>query len=253
MTALIVIGIIILIFAVILNIKIRAEVKFYGGVLDLKVKYFLFTVFPLKKKEKKAKKDKKKKSKKPPVTEETVPESTEKPTDNTEENVPAAEENDTESEEDNKSQKEKKSFSERFGSISDILEKIKVVWEASKKGLKKLFLHIYIDGLVIDLTIAGEDAYSAALNYGRISAAVYNALAVISTLFRTNIRSVDIACDFDGKKSVFDGEAKITVRPSTILSAVFIILFGLLKNIKVLTKKSENVKDQPDKNAAVTV
>ena len=263
MTALIVIGIIVLIFAIILNIRIRAEVKFYGGVVDLKVKYFLFTVFPFKKKEKKTKKAKNTKSKRPSVTEETaekVPTAEEKDTaseeisaDKTEEKVSAAEEPDTESEENSKPKKEKKSFSERFGSISDIIEKVKVIWECSAKGLKKLFLHIYIDGLVIDFRIAGEDAYKTALNYGRISAGVYNAIGIISTLFRTNIRSVDIVCDFDGKKSVFDCEAKISIKPATIFSAVIVILFGLLKNIRVLTKKSENVKDQPDSNEAVTV
>ena len=260
MTALIVIGIIVLIFAIILNIRIRAEVKFYGGELDLKVKYFLFTVFPFKKKEKKAKKDKKTKSKKTPVTEETaekVPEAEEKAAENeensSEKTAANVEETDTESKENSKPKKEKKSFSERFGSVSDIIEKVKVIWNCSAKGLKKLFLHIYIDGLVIDFRIAGEDAYKTALNYGRISAGVYNAIGVISSLFRAKIRSVDIVCDFDGKKSVFDCEAKISIKPATIFSAVFVILFGLLKNIRVLTKKSENVKDQPDANKAVTV
>ena len=50
MTALIIIAAIVLMFFILFKAKIRLELKFLGGVLDLKVKYLCFTVFPLKKK-----------------------------------------------------------------------------------------------------------------------------------------------------------------------------------------------------------
>lgn len=267
MTALIIIGIIVLIFALLLHAKIRAEVKFYDNVLDFKVKYLFFTVFPFKKKEKKEKKlkkkDKKVKKKKDtgrydkdedmPDTDKTEHETSENDDEIIEDTSYEDEESDQDSSKKKKKDKQKKSLSERLEDISGILEKVKAVWDSSKKGLKKLFLHIYFEDLVVDFTIAGEDAYKAAVNYGRISAAVYNLIAAMSVIFKTKVKSADIVCDFTGTKSVYNGEVKVTIRPSTILSVVFMILFGLIRNYKVLLGKKPKVKNQPDVKKAVTV
>ena len=64
MIALIVIGAIILLFAILFSFSVRAEIKFYGGILDLKVKYMCFTLFSINTAEKKEDTPKKKKEKK---------------------------------------------------------------------------------------------------------------------------------------------------------------------------------------------
>lgn len=263
MTALIVIGIIVLIFAVLLNFKIRAEVKFYGGELDFKVKYMFFTVFPFKKKEKKPKKEKpekvrKNKKSKKNVSSKKAPEKV--PDNKPEDEIPSGREKPLDDDdgdtdltgETDKNNKPKKSLSEKIDDLTGIIEKVKIVWGASKKGLKKLFLNIYFEGLVIDFVIADEDAYKAALNYGRICAVVYNLINIIQRTFTTKIKTVDIVCDFDGKKSVFDGELKVTIKPATIFSSAFVILFGILKNFNALFGKKK-VKKQPENKTAVTV
>ena len=56
MTALIIIGIIVLIIVFLVMCSIRAELKFYGGKLDFKVKYLFFTIYPFKEKTEKKKK-----------------------------------------------------------------------------------------------------------------------------------------------------------------------------------------------------
>ncbi|MBP1549766.1 MAG: DUF2953 domain-containing protein, partial [Oscillospiraceae bacterium] len=91
----------------------------------------------------------------------------------------------------------------------------------------------------VDFLIADEDAYKTAMNYGKINAAVYNLINFIRTFFTVTIKTVDIVCDFDSKESIYDFSTKITVKPSTILSAVFGILFGLLINIKKLIGKNK--------------
>ena len=63
----IIIGSIVLLFAILFSFSVRVEVKFYGGVLDLKVKYMFLTLFSLNTAEKKddsAEKYKKSKKKK---------------------------------------------------------------------------------------------------------------------------------------------------------------------------------------------
>ena len=272
MTALIIIGIIVLLFAFLFSMSIKAEIKYYGGKLDLQVRYMWFTVFAL---------GKEKTEPEPELPEDSFDKEWQQPDDTTDAEDTALEEK---AEEDTPSEKEtaedtaavedaesaaegaidkeekkieKKPLGEKIESIADLIEKGKIIWEASQKGLRRIFTHIYIKNLVIDFTIANEDAYKAAMTYGTVSAAVYNILAVLSSLFTTKIRSVDIVCDFDKKEPVFDGEARISMRVGTILAAAFSILFGILKNLGKLIGKPKprkpKQKKQPGSKKAVRV
>ena len=104
---------------------------------------------------------------------------------------------------------------------------------------------------MVDFLIAGEDAYKTAMNYGTISAAVYNLINFIRTFFTVTIKTVDVVCDFDAKEPIYDFSAKITVKPATIFSAAFGILFGLLININKLTGKKNT--EQPSDKETVSV
>lgn len=256
MTALIVIGVIILIFAFLLNMKARAEIKFYGGELDFKVKYLCFTVFPLRKKEKKPKKRRKRRrSERKGKNAEadsrtdtgadaesfTIKNSAVDRSESSGGTAVAESEKDTELSGKDKNKKEK--FTDKIEKLTDMIEKAKIIWEFSKKWLAHIFKHIYFRDLVIDFTVSGEDAYKAAMNYGSVSAVTYGGISALSTLFDTKIKTVDIVCDFNGKKSVFDGEVKITLSPGTALKAVFGILFGVIKNLKRLKRKASDKED----------
>ena len=224
MTALIIIGIIVLLFAFLFSMSIKAEIKYYGGKLDLRVRYMCFTVFAL---------GKEKTDPEPELPEDSFDKEWEQPDDTPDtQDTPDAASDEKDAAEDTASEKEaaedtaavkdaenaaeeaadkekkkieKEPLGEKLESFASLIEKVKIIWEASQKGLKRIFTHIYIKNLVIDFTIANEDAYKAAMTYGTVSAAVYNIIAVLSTLFTTTVRSVDIVCDFDKKEPVFDG------------------------------------------------
>lgn len=230
--------------------KLRAEIKFYGGKLDFKVKYFWFTIFPFKEKKKKPKKESP-----PPKESESQSGNTEVGTESylgeepytvTKAEVEAKREavrKESESaEEVQKSEKSKEKLSEKIDRLSDLIEKAKIIWGLSKKGLTRLFKHIYIDGIVIDFVIAEGDAYDTAMRYGTVNAVTYNVINAVRFLFPVTVKTVDIACDFDGKGSRYDGEVKVTIRPATIFSAAFSILFGLLKNYSKLVGKRNSKK-----------
>lgn len=245
MTGWIILGAIILLIAFLLNIKLRAEIKFYGGKLDFKVKYLFFTIFPFKEKKKKPKKES-------PPPKEDAPKSSresylgEEPYTVTKAEVEAKREavrKEAEAaEEMQETEKSKEKLSEKIDRISDLIEKAKIIWGLSKKGLTRLFKHIYIDGIVIDFVIAEGDAYDTAMRYGTVNAVTYNVINAVRFLFPVTVKTVDIACDFDGKKSRYDGEVKVTIRPATIFSAAFSILFGLLKNYSKLVGKRSSKK-----------
>lgn len=254
MTALIIIAAIVLILAFFLNMKIRAEIKYLGGEFDFKVKYLCFTFFPLKEKKEKKQKIKKEKSKRKRSSDdeaeaESEAESAEETSEQCE-NGKVTEQNEEQEAEPEKKKAEKKKLSEKIDKLKDIIEKVRIIWSCSKKWLKHIFKHIYFENLTVDFIIADEDAYTAAMNYGKVNAAFYNGLNVVRTLFPVSVRTVDIVCDFERKEPVYDFELKITLRPATVFSAVFGILFGLLLNLKKLIGKSNK---QPENNKAVSM
>lgn len=249
MTALIIIAAVILFFALALNIKLRIRIRYLGGELDFKVKYLFFTVYPLKEKNpKKAKKKKriKKSERDARQKQEKLSDNSDTADSETSENKSesAAEEfeNDTENTDVPEEKASKEKLSDKLDKLSELIEKIKLIWGFSEKHLRKIFTHIYIENLMIDFIIAGEDACKTAVSYGAVSAGVYNVIAVISTVFRTKVKSVDIACDFDRKKPVYNAAANITARPSTLLAAALGLLAGFLKNYKSIIGESNKRK-----------
>lgn len=232
MTAIIIISAIILIFAIFLNIKIKAEISYIGGEFFFKVKYLCFTIFPFKEKKRKEAQELPQED----VNDEAAAE-IQNNAETSNETVQTATE---QTEQNEKKKKDKKEpLSDKIDKLCDIIEKVKIIWNVSKKHLLNIFKRIYVEELMIDFVIADEDAYKTAMNYGKINAAVYNLINFIRTFFTVTIKTVDIVCDFDSKESIYDFSTKITVKPSTILSAAFGILFGLLINIKKLIGKNK--------------
>lgn len=253
------ISIIILVFAILLNIKIKAEISYLSGVFTFKVKYLCFTIFPFKEKKEKSTKTKKKDirdeesiSIEQSKSEQDLSDDPDRTDDVSSE--PPTEQANNEKEKKNKEKKKDKSkepLSDKIDKLVDIIEKVKIIWNVSKKHLLNIFKHIYIEELMIDFLVADEDAYNTAMNYGRINAAVYNLINLIRTFFTVTIKTVDIVCDFDAKEPIYDISTKITVKPATILSAAFGILFGLLINIKKLIGNKK--KKQPTDKKAVSM
>lgn len=251
MVALIIIGSIILLFAILFSFSVRAEIKFYSGVLDLKVKYMFLTLFSLntaekkddepedKKEKKRKKKEKKKKDKKEPI----------KSDDKTEDSLAASETSETaemaEAAENEASEKKpKQKLSDKIDDIMIKIEQFKIIWESSKKGLTKLFRHIYITDIVIDFIAGGEDACAAGVNFGKLNAIVYNAINFIRIWFIVSIRTVDINCDFTSEKSVYDAECTVKLKVGTAVSAVLMIAWALLLNLGRI--KAAAIKEEPE-------
>lgn len=251
----------ILFFALILNIKLRVVISYLDGKFDFRLKYLFFTIYPLKEKKPKPVKEKKTKSNKAKGKNKSEPIS------EAEKNVAAGDgaeadekiekasanadtsfEDDSEAEDISSEKPRKEKFSDKLDKLSELIEKIKIIWGFSEKRLRRIFTHIYIEKLMIDFIVAGDDACKTAVSYGTVSAAVYNGIAVLGRLFTTKVKSVDIVCDFDRNEPVYNASVNITARPSTLLSAALGILGGFVKNYKAIMGKSD--KRQPNETAA---
>lgn len=116
------------------------------------------------------------------------------------------------------------------------------LWEAADRPILKIFKGIKISELYIDFFIANEDAYKCALNYGRISGAMYNILAWMSVLFNVKLKTIDINPLFGQKKSQWDVSLKISLCLMSIVIAglqfLLIYLFRVLIPTKIQFKRN---------------
>ena len=247
MPALIIIGAIIGIIVLVCNIPVAAHIRYYGGKLDVMVRFMWLTLYP-----------KPEKTDKPPGKNNI----TEKSDKTSEENAYHKEaEPDKSSPSDNDSSRDKSEASpekkqgktkrskssdekklplpERINALIDDLTEKKdaflLLWELCGGHLKRLCGKIYVDGVKIDLAAADEDAYEAAMLYGKLNAGVYNAIAFMKTLMkRFRLDSVRIDCIFNLPKenSRYDGECKVKLRPASLINALLAIVFGYLFHLK---------------------
>lgn len=240
MIPLIIVGTIVLLIAFLMMFSVRAEIKYYGAVLDLKVKYMFFTLYSLNTAEKKndeVSESNNEDDKKEEKADEVPPEKDKD--DVSEKNDEIVDQNDENSSAEEKKKKEK--LSDKIEGLKIKIEQFKIIWECSKKGLAKIFKHIYITNVVIDFIAGGEDAMTAGTNYGKLNAIVYNGINFIRTWFTVTVKTVDINCDFDMKKSVYDAECVIKLRVGTAVSAVLMIAWALLLNLnKIKSVGTEN-------------
>lgn len=262
MVALIIICVLILIIAILISFSLRIEIKYLGGKLELKVKYLFIILFPLKdklikpKKEKKLRRRKKSKLKKDESInedyfEDFTEEDSEKQIQNedikTNSKVEDEIENNPQNDEVDEETTQKEKLSDKINKILDYIEKFKIIFNFSKKGLLRTFKAVHLDNLYIDFVIADENAYDAAMNFGKISAATYNLISIIRLIFPITVKTVDVICDFDKKESTFDGAVDIKMRLSTLIRAGLSILWGLILNFKAL-KGDNSTADKAEKN-----
>lgn len=117
------------------------------------------------------------------------------------------------------------------------LEFILGLWEAADRPILRIFKGIKLSEFYIDFFIANEDAYKCALNYGRISGAMYNLIAWLSVLFNVKLKTVDINPLFGQKKSQWDISLKISLCLMTMLIAGIQFLIIYLFRVFIPSKR----------------
>ncbi len=265
----------------ILILPISADFSFIGGKIQYGAKFAYIPVFnskgtgivnKLMKRKKKNKKpdsedeeptEEKPVSEESAIPEETVSESMEEPMETPEntaveneeteaENVEAAEEavetENVEDSEDNSTPEkpiQPEPLEKPTNEVQEKKSKLEFIlglWEAADRPLLRIFKGIKISELYIDFFIANEDAYKCALNYGRISGAVYNLIAWLSVLFNVKLKTIDVNPLFAQKKSKWDVSLNISFSLITVVIAgiqfLIIYLFRVLIPSKIQSRKA---------------
>lgn len=68
--------------------------------------------------------------------------------------------------------------------------------------------------------------------YGKVNAAVYNALSAVRCFVPVSVTRIKIDCLFNtpAEKCRWDGECKIRLRPASLLNAIIAVVFGYAKD-----------------------
>ncbi len=238
MTALYIIGGIILFIIVLLYIPAVAYMEYMNKNFTLRVKYLIFTVFsvpadPKKKKRKKTKKQKKEKTEKSPPEEEIISENKE------EKKTEKLSVQDKELLTGEKSaEKEEKPYKEPLSDkISFVLELIK----KCKKNVLNIVKDIGIKKLRLDITVGTPDASETALTYGKISMSVWNAAAYLQTLMRKKFsaEAINIGADFLAEETKISASVTVTITPAAVLGN---LIAAAVKALAVIVKRKNKMK-----------
>lgn len=233
---------VILLIVLAVNIPVTAYIRYHDGEADVKVSFLFKQLYPHVEKKKRQKRKRKKhrknikKAETKPASEEISfdePDAPEEPT------APPDEDKQEKPLTENTTQKhkpKKKSLIERLNTKLDELNEkkssVQLAFELLKEPLKKLGGKVRIDDLKIDFAAADEDAYEAAMLYGKVNAAVYNALSAVRCFVPVSVTGIKIDCLFNtpAEKCRWDGECKIRLRPASLLNAIIAVVFSYAKD-----------------------
>lgn len=256
MTALIVIGAILLVLFILLASSITAELEF-DGTFRYKIKYLFFTFIvnpesprrkrkrekkEQKKKKKEAAKAEKQKKAPPPKKAETAavkPQQEEIKSEKAEE-LPAEKKSGKKEEKaDEKTKKPKMKFS---------LDLIRRIIGRASPHVKRIFKKIRFYNVVIFVTAGGKDAAKVAMSYGYHCWAVYSITKLLSETITFKAKDVDVRADFDLEKNEYYLYGVVKMRVSTLLHSAIWGFFAVLSEIRKDSKPAP--KAQPQKKAA---
>lgn len=130
--------------------------------------------------------------------------------------------------------------------LSGLLDFFKELAGVAAGTGKKLFSHLVIYQLSVDISISNEDAAKTAIQYGQACAVVYPAMSMITTVAKCKQSHVCVIADFDDKKMKADFRLKAGMRPIFVLTAG---ISGLIRLIKVYRRHTADLPKTTSKGA----
>lgn len=135
------------------------------------------------------------------------------------------------------------------GGLKAKIKKAKKTWNKYKdyvpmtwKAFRKLLKQIRFYDTEIEITAGKDDAYDAAMLYGKLNTALFNGLGMIGAIFSLHKpKRAEIKCVFDEKIFEYKVSGRIRLRPSTILAIA--ICFGVKFLVKFLKKRHKAKKE----------
>jgi hypothetical protein len=232
---------VLIILAVIIYLPVCLEFKYIDGDLKYRVTYAFITFYPKKSKKKKSKKkstksanakdtsktDKPKKSK--AVTEDSKSESESK------EDTKSSEKSEIKEKDKQKEKSKAKDGKKSKDADMDFIQTIDMVldiFKAIKVNLGKFIKSFKVTDLYVDFTVANEDAYECALNFGKLNIAVYNILAYLDNNIKVKKKSINIVPKYNSSDSKYDISFKVKLGFGNGVGKILVMVFKVIPILK---------------------
>ena len=140
-----------------------------------------------------------------------------------------------------KSRRKKKNTEKKVHSSSESDEKlaenirtIRDIIECSADDIKKSASKISVRDIYISFVSRNEDAAVCAVNYGLLSGAVYTVVGIVSSLFKTTVKSISVGLEFNKSGgNIYDFSFSLKMKFGTGLKTVLnIIIKYVLRRMK---------------------
>lgn len=119
------------------------------------------------------------------------------------------------------------------------IKMLKMLVESVKHPIKKLIKKIKITELNINSTVGGDDAAKVAINFGLQNAAIHSAVAWLDSIANVKVEKINIQADFMNEVSDFAIHCKVKIKTGTVLVC---LLAFMLKIAKLNAGGGENQK-----------
>lgn len=122
-------------------------------------------------------------------------------------------------------------------SLTDKIDFVHDIWHAAGRPALKIFKGFKFSEFYVDFLIANQDAYKCALNYGRISGALYYVLGWFGVLFNMKYKTVDVNPGFDMNDSRWDVSFKLSFNIMNVVVAGLWFLMTYIFKILIPSKR----------------
>lgn len=109
---------------------------------------------------------------------------------------------------------------------------IDMIEEISKLALgifKRLFFHIIIDNIYMNIVVVGDDAADTAVKYGYACASIFSAANIVTNIANCKKKSINIIPGFDEESSKIEVLIKFHIKPIFVIFTAIITVFNYIK------------------------
>lgn len=102
--------------------------------------------------------------------------------------------------------------------------------------IKKLLRHIKVKKVILNITVSGDDAAVTAINYGKVCAVAYPVLSALNNCASIGLKEININSDFSDGKNEFNASLNIKLQ----ILFLFITAYRLYSEYKKFILKENS-------------
>lgn len=135
-------------------------------------------------------------------------------------------------------------------SAKEALELLQALLPRLWPPIRRLVRGTTVAQLTLDVTVGRGDAAETAIEFGKMNARVYGALALLQNFLKIKVKRIWIAPDFTAERDEYRYSATVRILPATALASLlsigFWVLWTAVKRLGFAAKKAGRKKAKPE-------